>query len=699
MAKYLITAGGNSNASGSWSNVSSASAGGDGVPTASDDVVLDVLSGQLTINAAFVNRSFECNNASTYGSTITWNVSTTMTIGDATAGANNVAFRFAGTVNLGGPATSQIALISTSATQQNMYCGGKTLGTVSINSASNGNYILNGTFRNDGAGASFTVTKGTFDSGNQTMTLTNIQSNNSNVRSISLGSSTITVSSTLTFTTTTNLTWNAGTSSITLGTSGSSFSGGGLAFYDVTLNRSGAFSLDGANSFHNLTRTGAANKISTMVLSADQTVSNIFTVNSNSNINRQSLSSDVKGTARQITAATFTFTNTVDMQDITGAGAATWTVAGGGGTALGDCGGNSGITFTTPATQTATGTASFTWSTHGWTSRVPLPQDDVVIPNGFVAGRTITQDMPRMGKSITFSCSGSPTLSMSVATSVFGSWDSTGLGSISGSSTLTFEGRGSFTITSAGISFASVPVTIDCVSGTVSLSDAFTTAASVTLLSGTLTGGTANFTSSSSFLSNVASTQARVLNMGSGTWTFSGTGTVWNIVTGGGGITLDGQTSTIVVSNTSATSKNFTGAGLVYNNFTASGDNIQITGANTFNVLAISNAGLSNGLLLNAGVTTTISSLTCNGFASNLAKLVSTSAGSAATLACTNPVTCDFLSVKDNTFSGGSGNPTAYAGPNGTLVSGTTNWSATTRPQPIRKPFIINGAVTRAACF
>ena len=88
----------------------------------------------------------------------------------------------------------------------------------------------------------------------------------------------------------------------------------------------------------------------------------------------------------------------------------------------GDCGGNSGITFTPSATQTATGTASFTWSTHGWTSRVPLPQDNVVIANAFVAGRTVTVDMPRLGRDIDFTgVTGSPSISNGSAASMYGS--------------------------------------------------------------------------------------------------------------------------------------------------------------------------------------------------------------------------------------------------------------------------------------
>lgn len=63
---------------------------------------------------------------------------------------------------------------------------------------------------------------------------------------------------------------------------------------------------------------------------------------------------------------------------------------------------------------------------------------------------------------------------------------------------------------------------------------------------------------------NVSGSNTRTLNMGSGTWTLTGTGTVWNAAATG--LTLNAGTSTIVVSDTSATGKTFTGAGKAYAN-------------------------------------------------------------------------------------------------------------------------------------
>ena len=93
------------------------------------------------------------------------------------------------------------------------------------------------------ATASIIVTNGSFNSGNYNITYGGISSSSSNIRSITLGSSTVTLTGTavLTFTTATNLTFNAGTSQITCSGNSATFSGGGRTFYEV---------LDGVNIFN-----------------------------------------------------------------------------------------------------------------------------------------------------------------------------------------------------------------------------------------------------------------------------------------------------------------------------------------------------------------------------------------------------------------------------------------------------------------
>ncbi len=699
MAKYVVAAGGNSNASGTWSNVSSASPGGDGVPAATDDCFADAGSGQLTVNAAFPARSLNCTG---YTGTLTRTAAFTATLGDGTAGASNVALKLVAAMTLtnGSTTSSAWSFISTSATQQTIACGGKVLGNFTISCASNGNYILSDGLSVNGA-TSTTITLGgctLFNLNGQAVAfgLFDLSSTGSS-RTLTCGAaalSSVNTGSAWNAASPSGLTLNADTSTITLnGTGGASLQGGGLTYNNLVMSGSATARIVGTNTFNTITRTGTASKLCELQLDNNQTCTT-FVVNSNSDINRVLVRSGTLGTSRTITAGTYTATNIVDFKDITGAGAATWTVAGSGATALGDCGGNSGITFTTPATQTATGTASFTWSTHGWTSRVPLPQDDVVVNNSFIGGRTVTMDMPRAGKSLTFGCTNTPTFTPNVAWSLFGSLNLTGIGSISGTSALTLEGRGSYTITTGAISFATVPIVINAIGGTYTQADALTMgAATIDFTNGNYNANGFNFTNAAQvrFSGNLAS---RTITMGSGTWTLSGVGTIWNIgVTTG--LTFVTTGSTLAVTNTSATSKLVSAAGFTYNNFTCSGDNVTLASSNTFTgTFRVNTSGLTTGLLVANGTTQTVNAVATNGTSGSKALMWSSSAGSAFNLSCPNPVDVDGMSIKDCTAAGN----TPFYATNSTNVSGNTNWIFGLRPLPF-KPVIASTAITRAACF
>lgn len=242
-----------------------------------------------------------------------------------------------------------------------------------------------------------------------------------------------------------------------------------------------------------LTVAGPAVKDAVFTLSTNLAPAGAVAITGNSAINRLLIQSSVAGTARTLTAATMSLSN-VDFKDITGAGAAAPFT----GTSLGDCLGNSGITFTAAVTQTATGTASFSWSTHGWTTRVPLPQDNVIINNAFVAGRTITVDMPRIGKNIDLSgCTGAPIFSWTVPISSFGNVAmAASVLPSGGTNGWTMMGRGAQTITNNGVAWKTfVRLTVAAVTGSYAMLDAHTQdpnnqPSSFTVSSGTLnTGG------------------------------------------------------------------------------------------------------------------------------------------------------------------------------------------------------------------
>jgi hypothetical protein len=168
----------------------------------------------------------------------------------------------------------------------------------------------------------------------------------------------------------------------------------------------------------------------------------------------------------------------------------------------------------------------------------------------------------------------------------------------------------------------------------------------------------------------------KTLTMGSGTWTLSGTGTVWNISTTTG-LTFNKNTANIVLSNTSATARTFAGNGLTYNNLTIGGatgtSTLTITGTNTFDTLASTKTVAHTITFPN--VTTTVSNWTITGTVGNVVTLQRTGASGTFTLAKSGGGAIsgiNYLSISNSTASPAS---TWYAGSNSTDGSGNTNWA------------------------
>lgn len=682
-SRYWVGGGSSANwdatANTNWS-ATSGGANNASVPTSADDVFFDGVGGgasNSTLSAGITIRSLDMTG---YTNTLTHNENITLSIGDATAGAGNNALIFGGlTYTLGSATTSAISFTSTSATAQNVNGNNKTMGNVTFN-GSGGSWKLTGILTT-GATTTVTLSQGKLDTNGQTVTIGKFDSSNSNTRTLDLsaGLAIITVSGTGTswnLATTTNLTFSGGSSSIDVSGQGATFAGGGLTYGTVTPTGSGTQIITGANTFGTLTRTGTAVKTDVLQLNANQTVSSTLNLNGNSTTNRLLIRSDTLGTARTITSnATISSITNADFRDITGAGTMSWDLSGITGNS-GDCLGNSGITFTTAAAQTWSGTSGGNWSANAWTSRVPLCQDNATISAAFSASQTVTADMPRLGKSVDWTgATGSPTFSInSTSNTIYGSLTLISGLTLTTGQTLTFEGRGAFTFTSAGKTFGAV--TVQMVGGTLTLQDnlALSSTSTFTLNNGTLAANGKDVTAGAFDSSN---SNTRTITMGAGTWTVNGTGTVWNLATITN-LTLNENTSVLVVSDTSATAKTFAGGGETYYTATFSGDNITVSGANTFSTLNLNTAGLTNGLKLTAGTTQTVTTFASNGSSGSLAKLVSTSAGSAATISKVSGNVCeDYMSIQDSTATGGAG---WYAGANSTNVSGNTGWNFTICP-------------------
>lgn len=479
-------------------------------------------------------------------------------------------------------------------------------------------------------------------------------------------------------------TWNNSTTTNWSDTSGGS--GGATvptSADDVFIDSSsgtGVITITSTAACNNCTVTWTAAKTNTLTLSADFSPSGTLSIQGNSAVNRILVSSTVIGTARVITATLGTMSN-VDFQDITGAGAGSWnlsSISGG----SGDCGGNSGITFTSPTTQTATMSTNKNWDDVTiWTSRVPLPQDNVSLAS-VTGGQLATNGMPRLGKDIDWTgATGSPTFAPNISNpTIYGSLTFISGMSYSSSNTWNLNGRGTHTITTAGKTIGG-PISMSAFGGTYTLMDALTTTGAITISNGTF--DTANFNvTSSSFVSSGTSTRA--LTLGTSTWSITATSasTVWN----GGfatGMTLSASSSTISISTTSANTRTFSGAGLTYGTltYTISGSTggLDITGANSFAYINFSDASNTRTLRFTASTTTTIRE--SNGFnvRGTSGKLMNVSSITAATHTLTSTLqqSTDYLNLTNSIATGGGA---WYAGANATDSGGNTGWIFTAAP-------------------
>jgi hypothetical protein len=688
--RTIANGGGNWNATGTWVEGI--------VPTASDDVVATATSGTVTITAAAACRSINLTN---YVSTLTHNAFT-LTIGTSTAnGTTALVFPASGwTYALSDVKLSAIAFSSTvTSTTLTVDFGAQTTGNVSFSAATtSGHQLVNHGFT-CGATATVTHTQGTFNTNGQTCSWGGFNSNNSNTRALTLGASAITLTSTATAwdtTTATSMTFTPGTSTITIGGSGSTatltavMNAGSLTYNNVVFAVTGTALLTALNgsspTFANLTVTGPANAGAILSLGTNITVTTTLTLNgNNANTQRLLVNSTVVGTQRTITSNANSFTN-LDLQDISGAGSGSWSLAAITGNS-GNCLGNSGITFTTGRTLYWVGNSG-SWSTankwslsSGGTANQsnPLAQDNIIFDSHSFSGtgQTVTANIPRLGTNIDFSAvTNNPTLSANQGTPqyirLYGNLTlAAGMTHTSPAFNFyMFEGRGSSSLTSAGVTLTASQVVANCPGGTLTLADNVPASNGLNLYAGTMTAS-GNVTTSAWLASN--NTVAKVLNMGSGTWTLTGTGFVWNTATGAQ-LTINAQTSTIVISNTSATSKTFNAnSGFTYNILTITGDNVAILDGNTFATLNVDNAALPNGLTLPSGATQTItSSFTTNGSAGNLAILKASTSGTAANLSMSSgTVAVDYMSLKDSRAIGGAA---WYAGAHSTNVSGNSGW-------------------------
>ena len=474
------------------------------------------------------------------------------------------------------------------------------------------------------AGNGIQFRNGTLTTNNFNMTTSNnFDVTGANARTLTLGSSTITCQF-WTALAATNLTLNAGTSTIVLTGVAGSFSGGSLTYYNVTKNNNGFTINDANNTFNALTNTTITTPITySCVFSGNQTIGTL-TINGGSSIQRRaSLQSNVPGVQITLTVATFVTNGFIDFRDINLAGAASpLTVATGG-----DAGNNTNITLQAPRTVYWSLAAGGAWATStAWAlssggtpaaANYPLAQDTLIIENtGLNSGTTISLSTCFIG---TIDVS-TRTLPMTLSAvgqfpSIYGDFTlSSAVTTTTGP--LTFAGYNKTqTFTSAGASVL-YAITVNGTSTTFALGDALTMTAAFTLTRGTLNLNAQTLTNST-FSSTGSNVRSIAFNNGTmtasgATFTVSGT----NFSTSGAG----------TISMTSASSKTFAGGGFSYPTLNQGGaGTLVITGANTF--ADMSNTVQPCTITFPASIATTVSNFNVSGKAGNLVTINSSTPG------------------------------------------------------------------------
>lgn len=605
---------------------SSGGAGGAGIPGANDDVIFDGLSPSFSLTSAATARSLDFNSGGgggAYANTFTWGVGGSLSLSSTTVPANGVLLRMSATMTCAFPNTQfQINCNGSSTTTATITSAGKQIPSLVINTSNtDAPHIqlvdaLNIATQNGGT-TGIVQFGGVFDTNNQNVTMGGLWSGGSRAGQTLIGSSTVVCNSPNTSApagfshigTSQTVSFAAGASVTLNGIAGApgSMSFGltpqtliGSANVALTISGPGASNVGGSAAgltLASITRTGSANVSDTISFSSAVTITGTLTLTGNSTKNRLLVQSNVLGTTRTITAGAVALTNG-DFQDIAAAGAAAPFT----GTLLGDCLGNSGIAFPASTTQTWTPTGGGAWSTvASWTSRIPLPQDDVVVSVSSV----MSVDMPRLGRNVTLA--GGP-MNLLLNPSVYGNLITSGAGSAG--QIVVLQGRGAQTF-DPGASNGLLVAQVQGPGGTYTL-QRNTSLRQLTINAGTFDDGGHNMTLIfSPQIINSGITRGLTL---SGTTTINGTGTLWNM-TNLTGFTLN-HTGTLVIPGTPASTNIINAAGLTYGSITISGG----PGVLSFNGGATITGGLTAppGVQLSFAAGTTVTAANVVGVGVNL---------------------------------------------------------------------------------
>ncbi len=357
----------------------SGGAGGASVPTSADDVFFDAASGAVTVTVS-VGAPTPAKSINFTGFTGTF------------AGFNQISV-FGNVTFVAGMTLTWNATLNFGATGT-LISAGKTISTVQVN-AIGGTLTLG-----DALTVSNTVSvlAGTLDTANYNITTAIFSTGGSSTKSITLGSSTITISQNLDFRTKTGLTFTAGTSSITMTNTGAAVYGGptpsnGETFYNVsfTSTSSNTHNIFSTNTFNNLTITGPSSAgVRQVTFDSPQTINGTLSTTGTAGNRRVWFRGVTYGIAQTLTVNATPSLTDADFRDIYVIG----TAAPISGTRIGDLGGCRGITFDTPKTVyfrlfggSYSWNSSTSWSLtnsgSGSVDNYPLAQDTAVFSGSY----------------------------------------------------------------------------------------------------------------------------------------------------------------------------------------------------------------------------------------------------------------------------------------------------------------------------
>lgn len=694
--------GGNWSATGTWV--------GGVVPTAADDVVLNGTSGNVTIDAASVCRSLNCTG---YTGTLTHNAFT-LTIGDATAGAGNIALKLVAgmTYTLASVTTSALAFASTSATLQTVDFGGKAHGNLTFSGAT-GNWAITSAMNQD-ATASVTQSGGTvrYDGATDNAGLSHsigvIQSSGTTAKTFTFGQSSTTLKRSTAATVVNipngaNNTVSAASATFIMAASSSGRIVYGFAMPSNTvvgtliMNSEGECQITIRNTFGTITRNGTAAYVNQINFPAGTTTTitgalNIIAAGPDYRITAWPNNNAIPSTL-VVTGATLNC-QYVDWQDVRFDNGGNSLDLSGHVGGSGDAGGNSIInggtlTFTPATTQTWQGGAG-NWSNAAkWTSRVPLAQDSVVISSTF-AGDVINCDRKFACKDITVTGSGALTLQAGIYECYWGGNVSLRSGvtvNVQASCNWIIAPRTPSNFASNGAQIVPYMNFQTGNGGDMTIANGTSFDSSILHRSGTLifpAGASQvtcwNYTSNA----NTAGAECKLVLYG----------TLRMTATSGAMITLNGGASfnsfedrggQIWISATSAGAKTLNTYGLAMPDVVVapnSAGSLAISGGGSFPRLPGPRTAGTASITLASGTTTTIRGAgretPANG--TSVYTLTSSSAGSAATISkAAGQFAADYLSLRDITATGGAlfqvgANSTNTSGNTGMTFSAASNW-------------------------